>query len=506
MPSSPYQNTEKDNATNWFVVFLVFVILVGLGVGGYFAYKHFTSNSSSGGGPSNTNTDSSSMNSDGSSKTDTNGSSNSITNTPSSSSTITILPQSPSQPPSSSPSSPPTSQPPSSPPPPPPSSQPPSSPSPPPPPPSSPSEEVFGVQFNFNELYDTDITIQPEGTIKYKDNFIDTTVISNRLNAGYTIATMTQLRQDCTAGMQCYKWGLCMADDNVNLAGAFPTQTCIDPSTCTSSTSTSPRVVTVVSPLSGQSLPNVIWIYGFKPLESMIKKDPTSFQLFVSDIGKTREVYPWMTPFLNITSNSLFKKYWSMNDDGARTTCGDSLTNCAINIVATGGANISPGCCPGYIIDSYIDYEKNGSGTVPPKSKPPTLGNPSIAWVTSAASSLNLKFRFTPDGYIVSQQKDGSVYALSVLSAFDQCPVQLVYFDSISNIQEQPIDTSVKDPSTVKVTGATKFLFTNEGHLILKNNFTYGVCWGNPPYAGVSLWYGGLHVRALKNLFTTFFM
>ena len=180
----------------------------------------------------------------------------------------------------------------------------------------------------------------------------------------------------------------------------------------------------------------------------------------------------------------------------------------AQNLVVIGGANVTPGL----IVDSYVDYQERQDNSIP-QSKPPTLGNPSLAWIVSKQSNLDLKFRFTDDGFVVSQQSDGSVYALSVLSTFDMCPVQLVYFKSAADIQTQPEDgTNAEDPFKIKVTGATKFLLTNEGHLVMRNHSSWGVCWGNPPYGDAKynnftangLNYGGLHIRTIPNLFTIF--
>jgi hypothetical protein len=357
---------------------------------------------------------------------------------------------------------------------------------------------VFGIQIAFTEFYDTDITVASNGTFIFNNAPLTQSNIQEQLMGGYAVATIGQLREAATAGMQCYKWGVCLSDDNQTITGAFPTQTCIDQSKCTYSSDLSPRVVTVTTGAPfGKNLPDVIWVYGMKPL-----KQDTSPNIFVNIDSKNYTILDWMTPFAGATSNSLLKKFWSKNDSGAQTACGANLSNCAINIVATGGTNVNAG----FVIDSYVDYKQTANNSLP-SSKPPTPGNPSFAWIANKSSSLNLKFRFTNDGYIVSQQPDGSVYALSILSTFDMCPVQLVYFNSIADIQTQPDDdTNSADPYKVKVTGATKFLLTNEGNLIMRDHPEWGVCWGNPPYAGIPLYYGGLHIRKPKGLWTKFFI
>lgn len=500
--------SPSESDTNWGKVLgiglLVLIVIAGIAVGGYFAYKHFKS-SDTDDDSSKSQTDNTKINSGGSSSTNTDGSSKTFSVSPSSSSVINV----PSTPPSTPPPSalPPSTQPPSTQPPP---------PSTPPPPPyaSQTNKEVFGIEVDFKDrdIFDQDELKIQDGTYTIPQNEIYAKNLSERLLPDYKIATMTQMRQACTAGMQCYKWGLCLTDDGLYLSMVFPTQTCTNPSTCSASNALSPRLITIQSPLAGQPLPNVLWIYGVKP-----PKNEQSDQYMMFKDGKSSKVFPWMNPFPGVPSNSSLRQFWSARDPGAQTICGASLANCALNIVITGGANIIPSVNSGFIIDSYIDYQEKSDNSLP-KSKAPTLGSPTIAWIAPKSSSLDLKFRLNDDGFLVSQQADGSVYALSVMSRYDMCPVQLVYFNSSSDIQEQPDDTTLNptsyDPNKTKVTGATRFLFTNDGHLILGNDPSWGVCWGNPPYGDAKynnftsngLNYGGLHIRQPKGLWSVFSM
>lgn len=318
------------------------------------------------------------------------------------------------------------------------------------PPPPPPPGEVFGIELkDFNELYDQNFQIQPDGTMKVSGTVLNGDRISSILPSGFNIATFNQLQVAAFQGMQQCAWGICLSSQNTDIVGAYPIQGGVDGSSNTlcgiydASLLTAPRVVTVTPMPSDVSYPTVLWIHGIKP------KQGTEFRFATEDLSKPgRTIYPWFTPLPNQPGSV----QWSY-DPSNPSVCSKVNKSCIYAWATT--VNDTTRMFLSILVPSNTQTPGLTYLTLSP--------TPSMGW------------QLLSNGYLVSPTGVGNMRAVSYPTAYEGYPLGVLTFPSEAAITLQPPQ---QGSSGVNPTGASAFTLTSSGNITLTAFPTFGLAYG----------------------------
>ena len=315
----------------------------------------------------------------------------------------------------------------------------------PPPPPS----EVFGVEMkDFRSLFDRDITVMPDGSFQFNRSLLKANSLNGTCPSGFSVATIDQLQAAAYRGMQYCAWGICQDSSSTRILGTYPMQVGINNAGTTLcgiysvSNSSIPRVMKVVSTPSDVTLPNVIWMYGVKPVQG------TVFRFITDDVSLPgRTIFPWYQPL----SGESRKVQWKY-DSSVPIACGTVGKSCLYPL-----ATIYSGT------QMFLSYSTSPGLSFPYLTLTTTQG-PFPVW------------QFTPDGNMLTPLYAGaSVGAVSYPTAYESLPLSVLTFPSPTSIPLQPPQ---EGSSGVTPTGASYMTMNPNGTITLTAYPKFGLGYG----------------------------